>query len=326
MILQLQRTMESVYSVWPEKYNMSYDLYFFEPNRLKDFESYEWRMWAAENYSIPVLISLVYIIVVFGLKSVFKKHEPFKLNSLLFCWNCALTVFSVFGTTRTFPEMVYVIRKYGIMYTLCTCTNQEGVSGVWNILFTFSKVLELIDTLFVVLRKQRLILLHWYHHVTVLLYSWYAFVACTGGGRWFITLNFMVHSCMYGYFALRAAKLYVPGSVNITITALQIIQMLIGKVFSLLGWRLKIRCVIMFLEIICKINFAGTQTKKMWGNIFFRIHEKLLNILLLNILLINHVRIPEVSVNSDIINLNYIPKNIKYIFVAIAIFIQSQLH
>ena len=34
--------------------------------------------------------------------------------------------------------------------------------------FTVSKVFELWDTFFIVVRKRPLILLHWYHHVTVL--------------------------------------------------------------------------------------------------------------------------------------------------------------
>jgi elongation of very long chain fatty acids protein 6 len=36
-----------------------------------------------------------------------------------------------------------------------------------------SKVPETIDTLFIVLRRQKLIFLHWYHHATVLVYCFY---------------------------------------------------------------------------------------------------------------------------------------------------------
>jgi elongation of very long chain fatty acids protein 6 len=36
-----------------------------------------------------------------------------------------------------------------------------------------SKVPETVDTLFIVLRRQELIFLHWYHHASVLIYCFY---------------------------------------------------------------------------------------------------------------------------------------------------------
>lgn len=46
------------------------------------------------------------------------------------------------------------------------------MAGFWATMFVLSKVPELGDTIFIVLRKQPLIFLHWYHHATVLVYSW----------------------------------------------------------------------------------------------------------------------------------------------------------
>ena len=50
----------------------------------------------------------------------------------------------------------------------------------------FSKLPELGDTLFIVLRKQQLIFLHWYHHITVFIYVWYSYAGHTAPGRWFM--------------------------------------------------------------------------------------------------------------------------------------------
>ena len=44
----------------------------------------------------------------------------------------------------------------------------SGAVILWMSFFTVSKIFELGDTFFVVVRKRPLILLHWYHHVTVL--------------------------------------------------------------------------------------------------------------------------------------------------------------
>jgi hypothetical protein len=40
------------------------------------------------------------------------------------------------------------------------------------IMFAWSKVAELGDTLFLVLRKREVIFLHWYHHASVIALTW----------------------------------------------------------------------------------------------------------------------------------------------------------
>ncbi|CAN0512742.1 unnamed protein product [Discosporangium mesarthrocarpum] len=52
---------------------------------------------------------------------------------------------------------------------------------------------ELGDTFFIVLRKKPLIFLHWYHHVTVLLYCWHSYYEQTTYGLYFICMNYTVH-------------------------------------------------------------------------------------------------------------------------------------
>ncbi len=43
------------------------------------------------------------------------------------------------------------------------------------------------------LRKKPLIFLHWYHHVTVLLYCWHSYYEQTTYGLYFIAMNYTVH-------------------------------------------------------------------------------------------------------------------------------------
>lgn len=82
--------------------------------------------------------------------------------------------------------------------------------------------------MFIVLRKQRLMFLHWYHHITVLLYSWFTYSERAAGGCFFFTMNFTVHSLMYSYYAAKAARLRIPRPCAMIITALQILQMAVG--------------------------------------------------------------------------------------------------
>lgn len=90
------------------------------------------------------------------------------------------------------------------------------------------------DTLFIVLRKQKLIFLHWYHHITVLLYSWYSYKDMVAGGGWFMTMNYLVHAVMYSYYALRAAGFKVSRKFAMFITLTQITQMVMGCVVNYL--------------------------------------------------------------------------------------------
>ena len=116
-------------------------------------------------------------------------------------------------------------------------------------MFALSKVVELGDTFFIVLRKKPLLFLHYYHHISVLIYTWqsggfrtltanlgdYATLTIEhsnisgaehcGAGRWFILMNYTVHSLMYGYFTLRAMGFKVPLIGSIIVTFMQTMQM-----------------------------------------------------------------------------------------------------
>eukprot|EP01126_Amoeba_proteus_P042264 TRINITY_DN4589_c0_g1_i2.p1 TRINITY_DN4589_c0_g1~~TRINITY_DN4589_c0_g1_i2.p1 ORF type:complete len:185 (+),score=4.97 TRINITY_DN4589_c0_g1_i2:135-689(+) len=96
-------------------------------------------------------------------------------------------------------------------------------------IFIYSKFFELIDTVFLVLRKRQIIFLHWFHHVTVLLYCWHALHTVTGPGIWFATMNYTVHSVMYFYYFLTNVGFYQQlRPFAPIVTGLQISQMFAG--------------------------------------------------------------------------------------------------
>jgi elongation of very long chain fatty acids protein 6 len=99
-------------------------------------------------------------------------------DSALALWNLLLATFSFVGAVRTMPFLLNTIYRRGVYHSVCSppLTHYgEGPVALWVTLFIFSKVPELIDTVFIVLRKKPLIFLHWYHHITVLLFCWHAF-------------------------------------------------------------------------------------------------------------------------------------------------------
>ena len=87
---------------------------------------------------------------------------------------------------------------------------------------------ELVDTAFIVLRKKPLIFLHWYHHVTVLLYCFHAYKTEAPQALYFVAMNYTVHAVMYGYYCLMALRMKPKWLPPIGITFLQLSQMVVG--------------------------------------------------------------------------------------------------
>ena len=107
--------------------------------------------------------------------------------------------------------------------------------SLWSYLFVLSKLVEFGDTAFIVLRKTPLSFLHWYHHITVLWYSWYGLATKNTGGHWFGAINVGVHSVMYTYYALKASGLRIPSSIAKSITILQLAQFAFGLIILSVG-------------------------------------------------------------------------------------------
>jgi elongation of very long chain fatty acids protein 6 len=150
-----------------------------------------------------------------------------------------LATFSIIGFTRTAPELIHVLRHYGLHHSICSTSfiEQNCVSGFWTWLFVLSKLPELGDTIFIVLRKQPLIFLHWYHHITVLLYSWFSYSEYTASARWYVVMNYYVHSIMYTYYALKAMRYRPPKTIAMVITTLQLSQMVVGCAINISAYQ-----------------------------------------------------------------------------------------
>ncbi|XP_063378954.1 very long chain fatty acid elongase 6 [Cydia fagiglandana] len=194
------------------------------------------RKWMTENWTVAFYYVGVYMAIIFFGHRYMQTRPRFELTRTLIVWNSALAAFSIMGACRTLPEFIHVLRNYGIYHSVCVPSFIEAdkVSGFWTWMFVLSKVPELGDTVFIVLRKKPLIFLHWYHHITVLLYSWFSFTEYTSSARWFVVINYCVHSVMYSYYALVSMGKYPPKALAMTITALQLTQMIVG--FAINVW------------------------------------------------------------------------------------------
>lgn len=135
--------------------------------------------------------------------------------------------------------MYYRMTHYTFEETVCESVYSAyggGACGFAVQLFILSKIPELIDTVFIVLRKKPLIFLHWYHHVTVLLFCWNAYVTKASNGLYFASMNFTVHAIMYLYFCLQCKRLVPKWFPSWLITVLQIAQMIVGTIVVGASW------------------------------------------------------------------------------------------
>jgi len=148
-----------------------------------------------------------YVVVIFGLKLYFSRRKEIDVRGLWFLWNTALAIFSIIGALRLFPFFLSFLWFEGTVKAFCTSPvsgfGGEGATALWTCLFIFSKIPELGDTLFVVVGKRPLLFLHWYHHITVLLFCWYSYAERASVGLSFAAMNYFVHAVMYTYYAIQ---------------------------------------------------------------------------------------------------------------------------
>jgi len=216
--------------------------YSYVFNFEQDFAPELVRIWMEENWRpVCAWASGIYMLLIFGGQTYMANRPAFDLRGPLTGWSMFLAMFSIMGAARTLPEFMHTLYTHGFYHSLCipSFIENDRVSGFWTWMFVLSKVPELGDTIFIVLRKQKLIFLHWYHHITVLIYCWYSFSQYTAPARWFVVMNFVVHSIMYTYYAFRALRYRVPKIIAITITSLQLIQMIVGCAVNYLAFSYK---------------------------------------------------------------------------------------
>ena len=191
-----------------------------------------------------IYLSIFYAVSIFAIQRWMKNREKYDLRRPLFVWSLTLSLFSMWGFYVAGTAHIRLAWDEGWENSLCTPLFAKGRLGLWTFLFCFSKLPELCDTYFIVLRKQKLMFLHWYHHITVFVYCWFHY----GGGylirpgQWFVSMNYFVHSIMYLYYAVRASGRYRPPIwVNIIITSLQLLQMIVGVIVNVyVCWRMSI--------------------------------------------------------------------------------------
>lgn len=170
-------------------------------------------------------IFISYVPTIFLLRAVMRGRDAFDLSGPLKLWNCLMSGLSFAGFIVAIPYLFRV----GFERSYTSLDYNHGIMGMVGILFNLSKIPEMIDTLFIVLRKRELVVLHWFHHLTVAIFCWMTIFTTPSTGWWFATMNLFVHSTMYGYFAFaNEIRRHITWFNPMLLTVLQIVQMVWG--------------------------------------------------------------------------------------------------
>jgi len=199
-------------------------------------------IWATPNLVAYVCVGTYFVMVMWHIYVRSTDHkkaakhaadEPGSTSTqLLICWNWALVLLSMIMLSGLGRGAWRVIREHGMVAYICDGDLAWGGNtpfGFYMALFLLSKFPELLDTVFLVVRGRNVVFLHWYHHISVLLYCWLV-TQTRYPGTPFSVINSFVHSIMYYYYA-RMAQGVKPAFARV-ITQIQLAQMVAGLVLN----------------------------------------------------------------------------------------------
>ncbi|KEG07830.1 fatty acid elongase [Trypanosoma grayi] len=218
----------------------------------RDFKGERALEWMEQHTEVPaVAVALYLALVLYVPDSIMAHRQPMNLRGYNILWNLLLTVFSAAGAYYCVPRLIEWCTAPAIpglvpprpgepapvvpgsLYNSLCYWNQgmfvDGTAAMWMLLINLGKIPEMLDTAFLVFQKKPVIFLHWYHHLTVMLFCWHAYAYTISSGLWFATMNYCVHSIMYFYYFVCACGLRkIIRPIAPLITMLQILQMAVG--------------------------------------------------------------------------------------------------
>lgn len=133
-----------------------------------------------------------------------RDRQPFELRKVMIAYNAMQVLMSGYNFYESYAA------GWGGRYNwFCQYLGPDDYTPMdiraarCSYLYFFSKVVDLADTIFIVLRKnwKQLSFLHVYHHAVMVLGVWYGIAYSPGGHVTFVGfLNTFVHTIMYGYY------------------------------------------------------------------------------------------------------------------------------
>eukprot|EP01066_Platyproteum_vivax_P015491 Platyproteum_vivax@DN6842_c0_g1_i2.p1 len=244
------------------------------------------KYWPLSSFSEAVALSLAYVVLIAFLCLIMRNKKSEE--------QCA--DLNIFQRIKKQPLMLFVVAYNLVQVGLCawmvyTCVLEAyNKNYVWSCnpfrirepgmarivwIFYLSKVLDYLDTVFIVVRGKwrQLSFLHVYHHFSVMLIYWINLNGGYDGDVYYtVVLNGGIHVVMYTYYLLRVCNVPVPMPLKALVTRAQMLQFVLMNVQGVyvlyFDCQYPARIVYMYLVYVFSLlllfqNFASkTYTKK----------------------------------------------------------------
>ncbi|TRM66316.1 ELO family [Schizophyllum amplum] len=166
-----------------------------------------------------------YLAIIFGIQAVMKNQQPLRLNALFRVHNVFLSSGSLLLLVLMLEEVLPIMWKHGVFYGICNEAAWTPRMEFYYMINYYFKYIELLDTVFLALKKKPLQFLHVFHHSATALLCYSQLEGKTSISWTVITLNLGVHVIMYYYYWATAggAKIWWKKY----LTTMQIVQFVI---------------------------------------------------------------------------------------------------
>lgn len=207
----------------------------------------------AEAYSLPVVV--VYLLIVISTSCLTKLFRPLQnLRSVLFLHNIVCCTLST-------AVVACLIVGLWQARDIFECEDGGRYIRLGLFLFSLSKVYELLDTMFMVLRHKfrQISFLHVFHHATMALGGDYAYnYAAWPSVGFILCLNSMIHMVMYGYYGLTSIYPLHEFTWKRRITQLQLLQFFIALGHAVYGYVHVGYCVYSIVYVMMMIGMFSS--------------------------------------------------------------------
>ena len=220
-------------------------------------ENFKWdRSLPFAHWYYPVTAAIAYWVVILGVKKIMSYQKTgFELKPLLAIHNLLLSVGSLYILINTIESLYNQYQEYRLEGLICHLDVYQGSTWFWSYVFYLTKYYELIDTLFLVLRKKPLTKLHTIHHTVVLLMFW-TYMDFGLPNQWIQSINNLaVHVFMYYYFSYMALPRWMQKFLPSVwwrryLTQMQIIQFFADFILTFINLAIFDSCYDRFIETV----------------------------------------------------------------------------